>query len=206
MRNTLLIPMSGLVLLSACNTAKKPSDANFRAAINQYLTKHGPACSLIGQQFPIDVPRSQQNDSTGIGAKLAALERVSLVRATDTTAVVHGILDALRGPTPAQPVRRYELTTAGQKYFRQAPAALGETNSFCYGQESVDSIVKWTLPEAASHQAEVTYTYKIGDMAAWAALPDVQQAFPDIRTTVNGISQTNQIVGLQLTDRGWEVP
>jgi hypothetical protein len=49
-------------------------------------------------------------------------------------------------------------------------------------------------------------TYKIGDLAAWAGRPDVQQAFPDIRTTVNGISQANQIVGLQLPDRGWEVP
>jgi hypothetical protein len=43
-------------------------------------------------------------------------------------------------------------------------------------------------------------------MAAWAEHRDVQQAFPDIGTTVNGISQANQIVGLQLTDRGWEVP
>jgi hypothetical protein len=116
------------------------------------------------------------------------------------------MLDALRGPTPPQPVRRHELTTTGQRYFRQAPAALGETDSFCYGQENVDSIVKWTLPEAVSHLAEVTYTYNIGDRATWAERPDVQKAFPDIHVTINGISQANQIVGLQLTDRGWEVP
>jgi hypothetical protein len=58
MRNLLLIPIAGLFLLSACNTARKPSAANFTTAINQYLAKHGQACALIGRQFPVDVPRS----------------------------------------------------------------------------------------------------------------------------------------------------
>jgi hypothetical protein len=58
MRNLLLIPIAGLLLLSACNGTKKPSNANFTTAINQYLAKHGQACALIGRQFPVDVPRS----------------------------------------------------------------------------------------------------------------------------------------------------
>jgi len=50
------------------------------------------------------------------------------------------------------------------------------------------------------------YTYKIANLASWAARPGVQHEFGGIRTTVNGISKANEIAGLQLTNQGWEVP
>jgi hypothetical protein len=206
MRNLLLIPIAGLFLLSACNTAREPNAANFTTAINQHLAKHGQACTTVGRQFPVDVPRSEHGDPSGLGAKLATLQQSGLVSETDTIAVVYGMLAPLRGPTPPQPVRRYQLTAEGQKYFRQIPVAIGEVAGFCYGQKSVDSIVNWTQPDTASSQAEITYTYKIVNLASWAARSDVQQAFPDIRDTIKGVSMTNQIVGVQLTSKGWEVP
>ena len=206
MRNPSLMLVTVLFLLSACNGAKKPSDANFTAAINQYLETHGQACSLIGPSFPIDLPRSQSSNSPGTGAKLEALRQAGLVSATDTMAVVHGMLDALRGSTPAQPVRRYTLTAEGQTYFREIPASLGSTSAFCYGQKAVDSIVQYAQSQTNSTQAEATYTYKIINLAQWAERPDVQQAFSDIQATVNGASKVHQIIGLQLTDKGWTVP
>ena len=115
MRKLLLIPIAGLFLLSACNTARKPSAANFTTAINQYLAKHGQACTAVGRQFPVDVPRSEHGDPSGLGAKLTTLQDAGLLSETDTTAVVHGLLDPLRGPAPPQPVRRYQLTAEGQK-------------------------------------------------------------------------------------------
>jgi hypothetical protein len=57
-----------------------------------------------------------------------------------------------------------------------------------------------------SSQTEVTYTYKIADLAQWAQRPDVQREFGDVRTIVGGISKSNEIAGLQLTNQGWEVP
>ncbi len=208
MRHRICLISISVVFVIACKNTKEPSDANFATAINQYLTKHGAACTVIGRQFPIDVLRSEQNAQYGIGLKLAALEHAGLVHATETRAVVHGMLDPMRGSTPPQPVTRYELTTDGRKYFQQIPGALGQTSGFCYGQKSVDSIVKWTEPATveSSSQTEVTYTYRIVDPAAWAERPDVQQAFSDIRTTVNGALKTTEVVGLQLTSKGWEVP
>ncbi len=207
-RSVCLFSIAGLLVLAACNNAKSPNDTNFTKAINEYLTKHGAACTAIGRQFPIDIPRSEQSEQYGIAPKLAALEQAGLVRATETTAAVHGMLDPLRGSTPPQPVKRYELTADGRKYFQQIPGTLGQTSGFCYGQKSVDSIVKWTEPvtTGAYSQAEVAYTYKIVDLASWAERPEVQQAFSDIRTTVNGASKTTEVAGLQLTSRGWEVP
>jgi hypothetical protein len=205
MRRHLLIPFAGLLFLAACNSARKPSDANFATAINQYLATHGRTCALIGNQFPADVPKAH---ASMLAPRLAALEQAGLVHGTDTTAVVHGMLDVLRGPTAPQPVRRYELTAEGQRYFQQTPGPLGTTYSFCYGQKAVDSIVRWTQPTGtqSSSQSEVTYTYKLVDLAVWAQRPDMQQAFPDIQATISGASKANQVVGLQLTNEGWEIP
>jgi len=208
MRRFYLVFMASLVALSACNGARKPSDKTFTKAINEYLAKHGEACTVIGRQFPIDIPRLEQNQQYGIGPKLMALEQAGLVHGVETTAVVHRMLDPLRGSTPPQPVKRYELSREGRKYFQQIPGALGQTSGFCYGQKSVSSVVKWTEPATigTSFQTGVTYTYRIVDAASWAQRPEVQQAFSDIRTTVNGESKTIEVVGLQLTSKGWEVP
>lgn len=206
MRRALLISFSA-ILLSGCNNAQRPNDSNFTKAINQYLGKHGDICSSLGQTLPIDVTVPQQKDQYGIGPQLAALEEAGLAHSTNTTAVVHRMLDALRGSTPPQPVKRYELTDQGKQYYRQIPSTFGHNGIFCYGRKTVGSIVKWTKPTTGEDsQSEVTYTYKIADLAPWAERPDVQQAFPDLRQTVNGVSKANEIAGLQLTNNGWEVP
>lgn len=208
MRSIGFISITGLLLLAACSNTRKASDANFTKAINQYFAKHGEVCTAIIRQFPIDVPKSEQEEQYGIGPKLAALEEAGLVHSSDTTAVVHGMLDSLQGSTPPQPVKRYELTPEGKKYLRETPGPLGQTSEFCYGQKSVDSIVKWTEPVTAGpySQTEVTYTYRIVDPATWAERPEVQQVFSDIRTTIAGASKATEVAGLQLTNKGWEVP
>lgn len=208
MRSLYLVPIAGLLLLAACNGIEKPGDANFRKAINQYLTKHGEACTVIGHQFPIDVPRSEQSGQFGIGLELSVLEQAGLVHATDTTAVVHGMFDPLRGSTPPQPVKRYELTADGKKYFQQIPGTVTPTSGFCYGQKAVDSIVRWAAPQTGGSPsaAEARYTYRIVDLAPWAERSDVQRAFPEIPATLNGASKVDQVVGLELTSNGWAVP
>lgn len=197
-----------MLTLTACNSTNKPSGANFRKAINQYLAKHGKSCTGIGREFPVDITESEQRLQSDTATQMAVLEQAGLVRSSNTTAVVHRMLDALHGPTPPQPVKRYELTAEGQKYFQKTPGIFGQTISFCYGDKAVDSIVKWTEPVTVGpySQTEVTYTYKIADLAPWAKQPDVQREFGDVRTAVNGISKSNEIIDLQLTNRGWEVP
>lgn len=208
MRGFYILSFAGLLLLTACDSAKTPNAANFSKAIDEYLAKRGEACTLIGRQFPIDLPQSAQREQFGIASKLVALDQAGLVDAVDTTAVVHGMLDPLRGSTRPQAVKRYELTADGRKYFQRIPGALGQTSGFCYGQKSVDAIVKWTEPATFGtlSQIKVTYTYKIVDPAGWAERPEVQQLFSDIRTTIAGASKTTEAAGLQLTSEGWEVP
>lgn len=202
-----ILTLTVLVALSGCSNEKNPSAANFSKAINQYLASHGHACTFFAQTFPIDIPTSELKDQYGTAPQMAALEQVGLVHGSNTTAVLHGMMGAL-GPSALRSVRRYELTDEGRKYFQVKPGAFGQNGALCYGQKTVDSIVKWTQPAAMGPytQSEVTYTYRITDLAPWAQRADVQQSFGDIRATVSGISKADEVAGLQLTNKGWEVP
>ncbi len=198
-----LISITVLLFLTACSNEKRSNDGNFKKAINQYLAKHGKACTSIGRDFPVDVPETVLKDQYGTGSQMAALEEGGLVHSSDTIAASSGIL----GLNLSRRVRRYELTDEGKKYFQEIPGVFGQTGSFCYGEKTVDSIVRWTepMPMEGYTRTEVTYTYKIVNLALWAERPDVQHAFGDIRTTLNGVSKANQDAGLQLTNQGWEV-
>jgi hypothetical protein len=158
MRRISLIFLVGVVFLTACDNAKKPSDGNFRKAINQYLERHGKACTWIGRPFPIDVSESEQKLQSGTGAQMAVLEAAGLVRSSDTVAPTPGIL----GQGAPRRVKRYQPTEAGKKVLQQIPGIFGQSAGFCYGDKTVDSIVKWTEPVSmgAGSQSEVTYTYK----------------------------------------------
>ncbi len=204
MRRFTLFPLAVALLLGGCNSAKKPNAANFTNAINQYLTKHGQECTYFAQALPIDVPASELKDQSGTPTQMAALEKAGLVRGSDTTAVIHGMMGALGASAP-RPVRRYDLTDTGRKYFQVKPGTLGQSSAFCYGQEEVDSIVKWDEPttQDGTSVTEVTYTYKFQQLADWAKQPDVDQAFSAIKSTVEQAG-TNQVVEVHLTSNGWE--
>lgn len=204
MRSLRYAIFAGILLLTACNTTKKPNDANFRSAINQYLQTHGQVCTWIGQPFPVDVSETQQKSSFGIGPKMAALEQAGLVQSTDMITTV----PELFGASIQRRVRRYQPTETGHQYLQQKQVSLGQSAGFCYGTKVVDTITKWTepTPMGPAVQTEVTYTYKITGLAPWAQRPDIQNQFGDVRAAIDGISKTDELAGLLLTNHGWEVP
>ena len=204
MRRLTLLSLTAFLLLGGCSSEKKPSAANFTKAINQYLAKHGQECTYFARTFPIDIPASELKDQSGTAPQMAALERAGLVRGSDTTAVIHGMMGAL-GASASRPVRRYDLTDEGRKYLQVKPGTFGQSSAFCYGQEQVDSIVKWDKPTAqdGTSVTEVTYTYKFQQLTDWAKQPEVEQAFPAIKSTLDQAG-TNQVVEVHLTNQGWE--
>jgi hypothetical protein len=205
MWRSILIPVAAFWMLGSCNDTRRADSANFTTAINQYLAKHGQACTFFAQTFPIEVPASELKDQSGTPTQVAVLERAAGARQRyDSRPPRH---DGALGPSAPRPARRYELTDEGRKYLQMKPGILGQSSALCYGHEAVDSIVGWTKPASMGSvpQTEATYTYKMPDLAPWAKRADVQQAFGDIRTTVNGVSKFHESVSLQLTNQGWEV-
>jgi len=204
MRQWTVLIVSSLIVFSGCNSSKKPNEANLKNAIDQYLSTQNRACVTVDGQFPHDVP---VGDKSGAAAKLAALEHAGLVQSVNTTAVVRSLADSL-SLTPQKPksVKRYTVSTEGQKYFQKVLDVSGRLDGFCYGHEEVASIVNWTEPQTQGAYTEttVTYTGTIPTLAAWAKAPDVQQAFPSIQTTLSNVRQ-NQTTTLHLTSKGWVV-
>jgi hypothetical protein len=205
MKKPLVVSIAAALLLAGCNSASKPDAANFQAAINQYLAHHGQVCISVDGQFPIDVPASKHNQSSRTNIQLAALAQDGLLDATSTTAVITSLANSLSlSPRKPEPVKQYAVSAEGHKFLQTIMTDSGKADGFCYGTKQVDSIVKWTEP--ATSRTEVTYTYKIVNLAAWAARRDVQKAFPEITAILQGASKDDQIAGLQLTNEQWTVP
>jgi hypothetical protein len=207
MRQWKMLIASSLILLAGCNSSKKPNETNLRNAIDQYLPTQNRACVTVDGQFPIDVPAVNSNNKSGHALELAALERSGLVQSVNTTAVVQNLANALSlSPHKPEPVKRYTVSSEGQKYFQKILEGAGRFDGFCYGHEKVASIVNWTEPQTQGSYTEttVTYTGKVPDLAAWAKLPEMEQAFPTIKTTL-GDMEKNQTVALHLTSKGWGV-
>ena len=204
MRKSVYLMVGVALLLSSCKDSKKPTEAELEAAINRYLETHEQACTWLGRPFPIDISSNHENLTEGIPRHLATLEKVGLVHSVETV-VNH---QAMLGGTTRKNVRRYEPTDAGKSYVSQVGAVLTQSAGFCYGTKTVDSIIDFIKPANSGPAliTEVTYTYKINDLAPWAGRSDVQSEFGDVRMMVEGISKENKTVGLQLTGKGWVAP
>lgn len=205
MRQLKTLIASSLIVFSGCNSAKKPNEANLKNAIDQFLTTQNRACVTVDGQFPHDMPIG---DKSGMATELAALDQAGLVQSVNTTAVVRSLADSLSlTPQNPKPVKRYTVSTEGQKYFQKVLDVSGRLDGFCYGHEKVASIVSWTEAQTQGSsytQMTVTYTGKIPDLAGWAKLPEIEQAFPSIQMTLDDVAK-NQTVALHLMNKGWVV-
>ena len=202
MKRFFTLGVLGLLIVAGCSNPKKPSNGNFTRAINQALSTRGKACVLISGQFPVDVPLSQLTWRKQDVDRLTALENAGLVKSSDTTAVPQGSF----APEKPQPVKRFDLTDLGKQYLHQQPGFSGSSAGFCYGQEVVDSIVKWNEPATAGGftVTVVTYTYRLDGLADWAQKPEVVTQYPEVRQELDGARVQQRTMGLQLTNRGWD--
>jgi len=118
-------------------------------------------------------------------------------------------------PLSSRPVKtkvlRYELTDNGKTFYREKDRLrLGGNKQvqgdLCYGQQALDTIVKWEGPTTLgdSKAASVFYTYRIENLAEWAKNPDIQRVFPGIVSTINGAGNTQMNQALILTNQGWQ--
>jgi hypothetical protein len=176
--------------------------------LNSYLAKKGQLCLGIPSAWPVDLNEAERRGGMGTAAEMAALEKAGLVRSHETET-------EYTPPLSSRPVKtkvlRYELTDSGKTFYREKDRLALAGNKqvqgdLCYGQQTLDKIVKWDGPTPAgdSKEASVIYTYKIENLAEWATNPDVQRVFPGTISTIDGAGRTQMNQALTLTSQGWQ--
>ncbi len=126
----------------------------------------------------------------GLAAQLAALNEAGLVYRSTSERTVNN-----RTTTYV----RYTRTAKGNQYFANG--------RFCYGHAQLRKILKWRGPAVLGEYAIawVYYTAKAANVAEWAEDPGIQQAFPDVRSTLHAETDKVRQALIDLTSEGWEV-
>jgi hypothetical protein len=198
----------GVLLLIGCASKKDADEKNFSEALNSYLAKKGQLCLGIPSTWPVDLNEAERRSGMGTAAEMVALEKAGLVRSHETET-------EYTQPLSSRPVRtevlRYEMTENGKTFYREKHRlGLGANKEvqgdLCFGQQVLDTIVRWEGPTAAgdSKHASVFYTYRVENLAEWAKTQDIQRVFPGIVSTIDGAGKTVMNQALTLTSRGWE--
>ena len=202
------LALFSVLLLVSCASKKDANEKNFSEALNSYLAKKGQICLGIPSPWPVDLNESEHRSGMGRAPEMAALEKAGLVRSHETET-------EYAPPLSSRPVKakvlRYELTDNGKTFYREKDR-LGLAGNkqvqgdLCYGQQTLDKIVKWEGPTVAgnSKAASVFYTYKIENLAEWAKNSDIQRIFPGVASAINGAGKTQMNQALILTNQGWQ--
>ena len=202
------LALFSVLFLVSCASKKDANEKNFSEALNSYLANKGQICLGIPSAWPVDLNEAERRSGMGRAAEMAALENAGLVRS-------HEMETEYTPPLSSRPVKtkvlRYELTDSGKTFYREKDRLALAGNKLvqgdlCYGQQTLDRIVKWDgpTPVGESKQASVFYTYKIDNLAEWAKNPDIQRVFPGVVSTIDGAGKTVMNQALTLTSQGWE--
>jgi DNA-binding transcriptional ArsR family regulator len=190
------------LLLAGCGS-RGPDEGELRVAIDAHLATTPKCIGDVAWRFPAEL-RSEYNPRleshhAAMMARIEALERVGLVRSTGA--------DEGRWGKPV----RYELSEAGRQVYREFPVGQLDprkpAGGFCYGTAEVDSIIRHTEPAegAGQVQTEVTYTYRLRDVAAWAKDAGFLRLNPEVQRELGpGASRQAQAVLVRASD-GWRV-
>jgi hypothetical protein len=198
-RASFLIGIAALGL-TACDDARVPNEAHFTAGMQAYLGRRGDFC--VGKPtWPIDVTRAEMTMGSRNAVQMPVLEHLGLVTSTDAVAEI----TTEDGPVKTD-VRRYSLTSEGQRYYHARDAQPGQppSHDFCAARLTLDRVVGWDNPTSnvvGSHTT-VEYTYR-AEPAAWTSNPEAMRVFPMVARVLHGAGTDRLKEGFTLTEKGW---
>jgi hypothetical protein len=182
----------GLLTLvaTACNKADD-TDLNYKAAIHDHF-KAFPVCIWPqAKKFPVQAATSDDSKTEGYDA----LTQEGLL--TRTTAEKKVLIIA------SKQVNNYDLSEKGRTSWTPDSSQPGYGN-FCYGNREVTSIDNSTLGTNATgaKTVEVSYHYRIGNLAGWANSQQMRTAYPAIDSALS--ANPSDRATLVLTGDHWE--
>lgn len=204
MKKIFVLPLIfAAVSLSACGSKTDANAKNFGAAISQYLEQTGLLC-LDTSGFPM-IPDGFAKKTEE--QQMAVLEKIGLVKGEDAEVErdnLWGHIGKDRKVEKIQ-VRRYHLTDAAKPFVQERKKMMGDmATDLCWGKRVLDKVVKWDAPMSMGDykMTNITYTYKIANLAEWANNPEVQEAFPRIKKILD--EDKESALNVHLTSEGWE--
>ncbi|MDR5857812.1 hypothetical protein P9239_03175 [Caballeronia sp. LZ062] len=210
MRTSLLIAAVSVALLAAaCGKKNDASESTLGDAISANMkTNRGLLCLNRSGRGPFTFPSAYSNrdlneySAAALREQLAALEKSGLVaRAAAAASNASARQDGIA----------YSLTGEGQKYAVETVRQAGDPNAtadsrvsmICYAHVKLDKVTAWTEPDPATHRSEVTYTYKLDNVAPWADDRDIKRAFSDLTAADREAGETKLHVTLEQRQDGW---
>ncbi|SAK89844.1 hypothetical protein AWB77_04949 [Caballeronia fortuita] len=210
MRTSLLIAAVGTTLLfSACGKKNDASESSLGDAISADMkTNRGLLCLNRSGRGPYTFPSVYSNrdlneySAGALREQLAALEKSGLIaRAAPTSANANAKQDGIA----------YGLTGEGQKFAVETSRPSGDPNAtndprawmLCYAHVKLDKVVGWTEPDPTAHRSDVTYTYKLENVASWADDRDIKRAFPEVTASDREAGETKLHIILEQRADGW---
>ena len=178
------------LLATGCNTAAN-TDLNYKTAINDHF-KAFPTCIWSEpKKFPVQAATSDDSKTEGYDA----LTQEGLL--TRTTAEKKVLIIA------SKQVNNYDLSDKGRTSWTPDSSQPGYGN-FCYGNREVASIDNSTLGTngAGAKTVDVSYHYKIANVAAWASSQQMKTAYPSIDSALG--SNPSDRATLVMTGDHWE--
>lgn len=176
-------------LLAGCN---KPLDSNtmYKASIDGFYSGH-PACLWQHSvQFPVQVGAS---DDAKTRQYDSLLDQGLLTRTTTEKKII----------IISKREINYDLSGDGRSAWTPDPNLPG-FGDFCYGFPTVSRIESATPTDGkVGATTTVNYLYSLSNAPAWAQKPEVETAFPQIKTDLLGNVPTT--VTLEETTSGWQV-
>ena len=190
------------VLLTACSDPKAANEKNFKIAIQKRLDQAYPTC-YINANFPATL---SEHDPYRNKSAFKALAAAGLLSEKEESKEVKEW-----GRTRTVVGSVFNLTEEGKKFYQPDAIknnGLGEAvGGFCFGKATVKEITEFTEPADAmgARASQVSYTYEVSELPAWAKLPETIAAItklkPDVASDKMPIKSRDVLV---LTNNGWK--
>jgi hypothetical protein len=179
-----------MLLTTGCNNGSN-TDLSYKAAINDHF-KAFPVCIWSQpKKFPVQAATADDSKTEGYDA----LTQEGLL--TRSTAEKKVLIIA------SKQVNNYDLSDKGRTSWTPDSSQPGYGN-FCYGNREVTSIDNSTLGTdgAGAKTVDITYHYKIANLATWANSEEMKTAYPSVASALG--SNSSDRATLVMTGDHWE--